>query len=45
VITGYLVGAGIGILVPHLHKRVNKVFNENLSFSVGATGGYLSLRF
>jgi len=40
VIAGYALGAGIGILIPHLHKRVDNVFSENLSFSVGPTGGY-----
>jgi len=47
VITGYAVGATIGLLVPELHKK--KVLNESLSivpsFSYGSKGIYLSYRF
>ena len=45
VITGYIVGAGIGVLVPHFHRNVQKKISENLTFSVLPTGGYLSIKF
>jgi membrane-associated phospholipid phosphatase len=47
VMTGYAVGATIGWLVPHLHKK--KVIPEGMSispsFSYGSRGIYLSYRF
>ncbi len=43
VITGYAVGAVIGILIPQIHKR--KKQNEHLQLSVGPSGGYFSLEF
>ena len=43
VITGYAVGAAIGILVPHIHKIKKR--NENIELSLNPTGGYFSLRF
>ena len=47
VMTGYAVGATIGWLVPHLHKK--KVIPEGMSispsFSYGSRGFYLSYRF
>lgn len=47
VMTGYAVGAAIGWLVPHLHKK--KVIPEGMSispsFSYGSRGFYLSYRF
>ncbi|MFK7770676.1 MAG: phosphatase PAP2 family protein [Saprospiraceae bacterium] len=43
VITGYAVGAVIGILIPQIHKRKKR--NENVQLSVNPTGGYFSLRF
>jgi len=47
VITGYAVGAAVGLLVPELHKK--KKLSEDLSivpsFSYGSKGIYLSYRF
>lgn len=44
VLTGYAVGASLGILIPHLHR--NRMFrNENLNMSVGFNSAYLSLKF
>lgn len=43
VITGYAVGAVIGILVPQIHKRKKR--NKNVQLSVNPMGGYFSLRF
>jgi membrane-associated phospholipid phosphatase len=43
VITGYAVGAAIGMLVPHLHKRKKR--NKNVNLSVNPMGGYFSWRF
>jgi membrane-associated phospholipid phosphatase len=47
VMTGYAVGAAIGWLVPHLHKK--KKLPEGMSimpsFSYGSRGIYLSYRF
>lgn len=43
VITGYAVGAMIGILIPQIHKR--KKCNKNIQLSVNPMGGYFSLRF
>ncbi|MFK8007279.1 MAG: phosphatase PAP2 family protein [Saprospiraceae bacterium] len=43
VITGYAVGAVIGILIPQIHKRKKR--NENVQLSVNPMGGYFSLRF
>lgn len=43
VITGYAVGAMIGILIPQIHKRKKR--NENVQLSVNPMGGYFSLRF
>ena len=47
VITGYAIGAAVGLLVPELHKK--KKLNEGLSispsFSYGSRGIYLSYRF
>ncbi len=42
VITGYAVGATIGFLIPHLHKKVNIGNSDSsLNFMVGATGASL----
>jgi membrane-associated phospholipid phosphatase len=42
VITGYVIGATIGILVPHLHKNI-KVGNadSNINLTLGVTGASL----
>lgn len=46
VITGYTVGALVGILIPQLHKRCrNKFLKENMTMSVMPTGGYFSVQF
>ena len=42
VITGYLVGAAVGILVPHFHKRKK---DSKVAFYGGLNGGLLQVRF
>lgn len=42
VITGYAIGATIGILIPHLHKNINIGNNDsNINLTFGATGASL----
>ena len=43
VITGYLLGAATGILIPHWHK--NKKRNKDVTFNMGYNSAYFSLRF
>lgn len=44
VIAGYLVGGGIGVLIPHLHKR--KVGTErNVRLNLGYQSAHLSWKF
>ena len=43
IITGYAVGALVGILVPHLHRK--KAIDNGLTFNVSPTGAYLSFKF
>ena len=42
VITGYLVGAAVGILVPHFHKKRK---DNKVTFYGGLNGGLLQVRF
>ena len=43
VITGYAIGATIGMLIPHLHKKIKiKNADSSLKLSVGATGASLT---
>ena len=43
VISGYVVGAAVGYLVPHLHR--NKMKNKNITMDMGYNSAYFSLKF
>lgn len=43
IITGYAVGALVGVLVPHLHRK--KAIDNGLTFNVSPTGAYLGFKF
>lgn len=45
VMTGYAVGALVGIAIPHFHKRIKRKINKDVNFSMMPTGGYFSLTF
>jgi len=46
VIAGYIVGASVGILVPHFHRNRNTSTQDSgLTFNVGATGAIMNWRF
>ena len=43
VISGYIVGAAVGYLVPHLHR--NKMKNKNITLNMGYNSAYFGWRF
>ena len=43
IITGYTIGALVGVLVPHLHRK--KAIDNGLTFNVSPNGAYLGFKF
>ena len=43
VITGYIVGAAGGYLIPHWHRNKTKL--KNVNFNMGINSAYVSLKF